>query len=106
MEKLFTVLQVGVVVRSFDVTDSPSTSPTCNLVRLHLTAMADQRVFMINNSFEHAIFKDVVVQIAGASASRSSRLEGCAQYRQLSNNRALVILIHLHPWYCHLPAAW
>lgn len=100
------MLQVGVIVRSFDVTDSPSTSPKCNLVRLYVTAMADQRVFMINNSFEHAVFKNVVVQIASASAPRSSRLEGCAQYRQLSENRALIILNHLPPWYCYLSASW
>ena len=66
-----------VTVRSFDVPDPSSTSPTCSLVRLHLTALANKRILVSDNSLEHAVFKDMVMQITGASATGSGRLERC-----------------------------
>lgn len=72
--KLFTVLQVRVTVRSFDVADPPSTRPMCNLVRL---ALANKHILVGNYSFEHAIFKDMVMQITSTSATGSRGLEGC-----------------------------
>ena len=77
-KELFTELYVGFIIRSFDVTNSSSTSRTCELVRLHLTALTNQHVLMCNNTFEHAVLKDVLVQITGASSTRSRILHARA----------------------------
>ena len=72
---MVTLTAIFILLRTLYVSCTPSTSTPTGFEALHLQMWPDNRILMCENSFKNAFLKDVIVDIAHTSPTRSRGLD-------------------------------